>query len=332
MLRKLKILVSRIIYRLKEATKPKIEIKEKSIVVDKRYWNVDVKMFQNNAYTIVKVDNFYRIKKNSYDNIIAYIGMAPKEKLLSMKNLQWLQIVSHGYNGYDNLALYSNKNVVVTNLHNIYSEAMAQFCVSMWYGYNCYSIRKLISKIVDIKNTYTPSERVSVIIYGLGDIGSEIARLCKMQSWYVVGVKRNLVSNVPEYVDEVVSFEASKEILPKFDYVINVLPETTETKGIYDKKFFAGMKKTALFCNVGRGTSVVDVDLENAVQNGEIRGAILDACSSYKYSHPNIVLTGHSSSFAYKNAEKINNLFFTQLKLYIEKNVSELLYKIPLNG
>ena len=39
------------------------------------------------------------------------------------------------------------------------------------------------------------------------------------------------------------------------------------------------MKKTALFCNVGRGTSVVDVDLENAVQNGEIRGAILDACT-----------------------------------------------------
>lgn len=328
---KLKSIIFKILYHLREKIKPKIKIKEKSIVINKSSWDANISLFQNEKYKIVKVENFNRIDKSTYNNIIAYIGAVPQNKLSMLKNLQWLQIVSHGFNGYDNLSLYANKQVTVTNLHNIFSEAMAQFCVTMWYSYNCYSLRKLISKGVNLKNTYFGEDSVSVIIYGLGDIGSEIAKKCKKQSWHVTGVKRNISGEIPDYVDELISFEDSKKILSKYDYVINVMPETAETKGIYNREFFEGMKKTALFCNVGRGSSVVDADLENAIQKGKIRGAILDASNTYKYNHPNIILTGHSSSFAYNNSEKINLLFSKQLTSYIENNVENLLYKIPLN-
>ena len=77
---------------------------------------------------------------------------------------------------------------------------------------------------------------------------------------------------------------------------------------------------------------MVDSDLEKAILNGEIRGAILDACNSYKYNHPNIILTGHSSSVSYDNAAKINQLFSSQLKTFLEGDLSQLLYQIKLKN
>lgn len=331
MITKLKIFIAKMLHSLKELITPKIKIEQPTVIIDKSYWDPNWLSLANSRYSIKAVDKFQRIKRSSYDNIIAYIGRVPKKELKNLHNLSWLQITSHGFNGYDNLALYANKEVTVTNFHNIYSDAMARFCIAMWYGYNCYSTRKFMSKKIDIKNTHS-NEKISVIIYGLGDIGCEIAKKCKNQSWNVTGVKRSLVNNCPEYVDEVMSFEDSLKVLSNYDYVINVLPETNETKNIYNYSFFKSMKKTALFCNIGRGSSVVDSDLEKAVLNGEIRGAILDACNNYKYNHPNIILTGHSSSVSYDNAAKINQLFSSQLKTFLEGDLSQLLYQIKLKN
>ena len=320
----------KVINQFKGASKPKISVGKNSIIVEKTYWNADVSEFQNAKYNVIKVDGFRSIKESDYGNIVAYIGSVPKDKLKRLNNLQWLQITSHGYNGYDDLSLYANENITVTNLHGVYSEAMAQYCVAMWHGFNCYSFRKALAKNVNLKSAYVADEKINVIIYGLGDIGSEIAKKCKNQSWHVTGVKRSISNNASPYVDEVISFEDSKNMLSKYDYVINVLPQTEETKGIYNKSFFERMKETALFCNVGRGSSVVDSDLDDAIKNGQIRGAILDACSSYKYNHPSIITTGHSSSVAYGSREKMCKLFKQQIESFMENDVDELLYKVPL--
>lgn len=75
-------------------------------------------------------------------------------------------------------------------------------------------------------------------------------------------------------------------------------------------------------------SAVIDKDLEKAVDNGIIRGAILDAHNDYKYKNANIILTGHSSSVSPDNTDKFNKFFGSQLYAFLTGK--ELQCRIPL--
>lgn len=245
-------------------------------------------------------------------------------------NLKWLQVSSHGFNGFENKELYANDQVVVTNMHGVFSKPMAYFCLSAWYMFHCFALRRVFTPTANKHWVRQDEKELSVLIYGLGDIGNEIAKLFKKQGWKVYGVKRSIPETVPDYVDDIVILKDADKYVNVCDYIINVLPETKETIGVFDRNFFFKMNKDAVFCNVGRGSAVVDKDLENAVKESTINVAILDACNSYPYNHPNIVLTHHYSSFAKENDKMINELFSGQLRKFIENEGALLAYKIPL--
>ena len=319
------------LYILKNKLGKKRIFNKETIVVCKPSWkSFDASLYNSEEYDIAYVESVYGINQNSYDKIVAYIGDVPKGKLKQMVNLKWLQINSHGFNGFEKKVLYADDKVIVTNLHGIFSKPMANYCVSAWYMFNCFALRRVFSPDVKKNNVGQGNDEISVLIYGLGDIGNEIARACKRQGWKVYGVKRSIPEILPDYLEDVVSFKDAEKYISKCDYIINVLPETKDTIGVFDREFFSKMNKNSVFCNVGRGSAVVDKDLDDAVKNSIIKGAILDACSSYPYKNPNIVLTHHYSSFSKENDELTDKLFSAQLKEFIENGESSLENKVPL--
>ena len=60
------------------------------------------------------------------------------------------------------------------------------------------------------------------------------------------------------------------------DYVIDTMPLTPQTRPGFDAAAFAAMKPTARFVNVGRGATVVETALVDALASGGIAGAALD--------------------------------------------------------
>jgi phosphoglycerate dehydrogenase-like enzyme len=60
------------------------------------------------------------------------------------------------------------------------------------------------------------------------------------------------------------------------DYVIDTMPLTPQTRALFDAAAFAAMKPTARFVNVGRGATVVEPALVDALASGRIAGAALD--------------------------------------------------------
>ncbi len=58
--------------------------------------------------------------------------------------------------------------------------------------------------------------------------------------------------------------------------VVNALPLTPKTTGIFDKAFFDAVKPGAIFLSVGRGKSTVTDDLIAALESGKLYGAGLD--------------------------------------------------------
>ena len=111
-------------------------------------------------------------------------------------------------------------------------------------------------------------------ILGLGAIGGELARKAAALEMRVIGTKRDGAA-VP-YVDRVYPPGETSAVLAAADYVVVLLPSTAETRGLIDRVALSRMKPGAYLLNFGRGDSVVESDLVQAVQGGVIRGAVLD--------------------------------------------------------
>jgi phosphoglycerate dehydrogenase-like enzyme len=87
------------------------------------------------------------------------------------------------------------------------------------------------------------------------------------------------------------------------DVIVDTLPLTAETAGVFDEKVFAAMKPRALFINVGRGKTVVTSALVKALQERRLGGAGLDVTDPEPlpadhplWRIPNVVITPHVST------------------------------------
>jgi phosphoglycerate dehydrogenase-like enzyme len=138
-------------------------------------------------------------------------------------------------------------------------------------------------------------EGASVLILGHGSIGVAVEeRLEPFDVAEVVRVARRARDGVHS-VDEL------ERLLPGVDIVVNLLPATPATDGMFDATMFAAMRDGALFVNAGRGTTVDQAALLDALNAGRIR-AVLDVMEPEPlpaddplWGAPNCIITPHSA-------------------------------------
>ena len=141
---------------------------------------------------------------------------------------------------------------------------------------------------------------VRVAVLGLGSIGQRFAAAFVGLGYQVHGWGRG-AHDLPG-----VACYHGRDQLPAClgpcDYVVCVLPETSETRDIINAETLALMKRGAYFINVGRGRLVVEADLLAALGSGQLSGAVLDVFrieplppENPLWSHPKVVITPHES-------------------------------------
>lgn len=114
----------------------------------------------------------------------------------------------------------------------------------------------------------------TVGIIGLGRIGSAVGRRLRAFDCKILYTSR---SPKPEEADPLdATYVSMDELLARSDIVIPLCPLNAETKGMFNKKVFDAMKKTAVFINAARGDLVNQDDLVDALNNGDIYAAGLD--------------------------------------------------------
>jgi phosphoglycerate dehydrogenase-like enzyme len=111
-------------------------------------------------------------------------------------------------------------------------------------------------------------------------------------------------------------------LVERSDYVLNLLPEGAETRGLFDLAVFSRFKPGATFINVGRGSAVVEVDLVQALNTGLLCEAVLDVCQcepltedSPLWSTAGIVLTAHTAAPSAPHA--VSELFKANLAKFL---------------
>jgi glycerate dehydrogenase len=111
-------------------------------------------------------------------------------------------------------------------------------------------------------------------IIGLGNIGRRVAEIAKLFGCRVVYYSTSGQNRQPGY--ERVGFY---ELLVQSDIVSVHAPLDENTRGLMNREAFSKMKKSAIFLNLGRGPIVVEQDLADALDAGDIAAAGLDVLS-----------------------------------------------------
>jgi phosphoglycerate dehydrogenase-like enzyme len=139
----------------------------------------------------------------------------------------------------------------------------------------------------------------TMLVVGLGGIGSEVARLAHAAGMRVIATRASARTG-PDYVSYVGLPDELLKLASEADVVVNTAPLTPQTTGVFDAEFFAKMKPTAYFINVGRGKSVVTSALVDALSSGAIAGAGLDVTDPEPlpaehplWRAPNLIVTPH---------------------------------------
>ncbi|MCK5620811.1 MAG: glyoxylate/hydroxypyruvate reductase A, partial [Alphaproteobacteria bacterium] len=85
------------------------------------------------------------------------------------------------------------------------------------------------------------------------------------------------------------------------DILVSILPKTPETEDVLNAALFAKMPKGASLINCGRGNQLVEQDLLDALESGQISQATLDVFRTEPlpaehpfWAHPKITVTPHS--------------------------------------
>jgi phosphoglycerate dehydrogenase-like enzyme len=159
----------------------------------------------------------------------------------------------------------------------------------------------------------------TLLIVGLGGIGSRLARLAKAFGMRVIGIKRDL-SRGAEAVDAVCGLAELKVMLPEADYVALTCPLTSETEKVIDADAFSRMKKTACLINVARGRCVDEPALIKAMQDRVIAAAAIDVtveeplpASSPLWDFANVLITPHTAGETRKYEDNVLDILMDNL-------------------
>lgn len=247
------------------------------------------------------------LKSEDYAKIDIVFGEPEHSTIHSMKSLRWIQMTWAGANKYTSAPDFPD-NIILTSASGAYGCVISEYIISGILTL----IKKLFSYRAQVKsggwNKIEGDDTLEgkrVLILGTGNIGQETAKKLKCFGVHTIGICRNPSTKQLPF-DEINTIDRLDMQLPSADVVVIALPGTTETAGMFDMERIKKMKANAILVNVGRGFIVNTDELTNALQNGLLRGAVLDVTEPEPLpeKHPlrdmeNVVLTPHISGISW---------------------------------
>ena len=156
-------------------------------------------------------------------------------------------------------------------------------------------------------------DEMTVLVVGLGGIGSECVRAFDLLGARVWGASRSGRS-LPG-VDRVVSLSELGAAVPEVDVLVLALPGTELTANLIGDALLRG-RRGLIVVNVGRGTVIDESALIDALETGVVSFAALDVfaeeplpSSSPLWSHPRVLVSPHTAALSGKEEERVARQF-----------------------
>jgi phosphoglycerate dehydrogenase-like enzyme len=169
-------------------------------------------------------------------------------------------------------------------------------------------------------------------VVGLGAIGREVARRGRALGLRIVASRQSWRPGMKDDdVDQLYGPDDLLTMLGAADMVVSAVPETAATVDLFDAAAFAAMRPGAVFCNVGRGSAVVEEALVDALESGHLAAAAIDVArdeplppASPLWDVANLYVSPHSATSP--------DRFWANLHALFRDNVARYLAGEPLRN
>ena len=259
------------------------------------------------------------------------IGFCDEQMLSKSAGLFWIQVFSAGVERCLDNPSFKDRSRLLTNGQRIGSPALAEHAIAMMMmlarGLDVYHTNQLSGewkRQTQLGRTdHLELEGRTLLVVGLGGIGTQAAKRGHGLGMRVIAT-RNSRREGPDYVDYVGLSDELNTLAAQADVVINTVPLTDQTRGMFNATFFDAMKPTAFFITVGRGGSTVTDDLIAALNSGSIGGAGLDVTDPEPlpeghplWTTPRVIISPHTAGRSDKGRERLYLMVKENLRRYV---------------
>lgn len=249
-----------------------------------------------------------------------------RDVFLTSRRVRWIHSRSAGLEQVLFPELIESK-AILTNGSGVFSPSLGEFALAAIL-YFAKDFRRMIRN--QIAGVWQPFNVTMVSgqtlgIIGYGSIGSALAARARALGMTVLGLRRRTSRQLQEdsLVDQFYSSEQRMEMISRCDYLIVTLPLTEQTRGFIADAEFAAMKKNAVIINIGRGPTVDERAMIEALLDNRIRGAALDVFDQEPlpqghpfYSMENVLLSPHCADHTPDWLDNAMRFFLTQLERF----------------
>jgi phosphoglycerate dehydrogenase-like enzyme len=258
----------------------------------------------------------------------ATLGLCSEPVLAHATKLEWIQWLGAGVEACVRQPLLHQRRPLLTNLQRVQGPSMAEHVLALMLALSRhldYFMREQEQGVWarDAPQEAADLEGKTVLVVGLGGIGTEVARRAHALGMRVTATRASSHEG-PAFVSYVGLPDELLKLTKDADYIVNCTPLTPETTGMFNREFFAAMKPSAYFLSVGRGRSTVTADLIAALRDGRIAGAGLDVvdpeplpADSPLWHLPNVIITPHVSANTVVSREQRDALLRENLRRYV---------------
>jgi phosphoglycerate dehydrogenase-like enzyme len=210
-------------------------------------------------------------------------GQPEADQCLGLPRLNWIHLSSAGYTPFDTKqtrAAMAEREGQVSSSSGVYAEPCAQHALAFLLA----EARQLPQARSDqLGQRAWPKGELrarsyllggqKVLLVGFGAIGRRLTELCAPFGLDVTALRRRPRGDEGLPVRPIGEID---QLLPAADHVLDLLPANAETRHLFDRRRFSAMKPGAVFYNIGRGTTVDQDALGEALRSGRLRAAYLD--------------------------------------------------------
>lgn len=253
----------------------------------------------------------------------------PNEWIERAPNLRWLQQWGAGADWLLRYPAVAASDLIVTSGSGVHAIPISEHILALMLalGRNLHrAIRHQIEhrwqSVGDWHQLFELANKTMLLV-GVGAIGERTAEVATALGMRVIGVRRDPAQTVPG-VAAMYAPAQLPELLPEADFVVLTIPLTAETKHLIGEREFQLMKPSAYLINIGRGGTVDEAALIEALRSGRLAGAGLDVteqeplpADSPLWDLENVIITAHYAGATPHYDERALPIFLENLRRYV---------------
>jgi phosphoglycerate dehydrogenase-like enzyme len=275
----------------------------------------DVVMPKDESELAIAADAECAIGTNNGSRVRKLLGAAPK--------LRWYHSIGAGVEDLIGVTEFRDRGITLTNNSGSYDIQIAEHALAfiLAAAKRLHVYRDQQARRSWKEHRQDELRGATLVVYGLGSIGAEIAHLGSALGMRVIGVRRRV--EPVEGVERIVPPELLEDVAAEADYLAIAAPLTRATRGAISREVIGRMKKTAWIVNIARGAIVDEDALVDALRHGRLGGAGLDAFTTEPLpaDHPlwtleNVLISPHSSNSSPRVQERTVALFVENLRRF----------------